>query len=360
MKKTIIPILALGLLILFSGCPNSNKFNYTEGVFPEFPVNFIDVNTPYDDYNSALPELHLGRNLIFSSNRKTQGGNFDNVGEDLHITWYMENGELLIDDTYGWIDKDYVTPLLQRLNTSGNEFGPYALGYYQYSKSRASKRINLITYSSNDSSDTYRSRMVYHETINGGDSTNVFGPFDLKIINNNSNPQYVSFFGKDAKTINIGYFEPHNLTQMYFQADVDGQTDIFTIDIPENDNFIAFLTSDTTYPAQKIERLSTSSNDKCPFINGHVLVFTSDRPGGFGGYDLYYSIYENGIWGPAINFGEKINSTSDEFRPVTVSATGFKTDLMIFSSNRPEGQGGYDLYYVGLPFKIFDWDYIED
>ena len=360
MKKTIIPILALAALILFSGCPYNNNFNYTEGVFPEFPVNFADVNTPYDDYNSALPELHLGRNLIFSSNRKTQGENYDIVGENMHITWYMETGELLIDNTYGWIDKDYVTPLLQRLNTNANEFGPYALGYYQHSESSPSKRINLITYSSNDSSENYRSKMVYHESINEGDSTHVFGPFDLKIINNNSNPQYISFFGEEVKTININYFEPHILSQMYFQADGNGKTDIFKIDIPENNNFIGFLTSDTTYPAQKVTALSTASEDKCPFINGQVMVFTSDRPGGFGGYDLYYSFYENGLWNEPVNFGEKINSASDEFRPITVFADGFKTDLMIFSSNRPGGQGGYDLYYVGLPFKIFNWEVITD
>ncbi len=360
MKKTIISILALAALILFSGCPFKNSFNYTEGVFPESPVNFADVNTPYDDYNSALPELHVGRNLIFSSNRKTQGGNYDIVGKDMHITWLMETGELLIDDTYGWVDKDYVAPLLGRLNTYGNEFGPYAFGYYQHSKASISKRINLITYSSNDSSDSYRSRMIYHETINEGDSTNIFGPYDLKIINNNLNAQYVSFFGEDAKTISIGYFEPHELTQMYFQAEGDGQTDIFKIDIPENTDFIGFLIGDTSYPAQKVEELSTASEDKCPFINGHVMVFTSNRPGGFGGYDLYYSIWENGLWGSAINFGEKINSAYDEFRPITVFASGFKTDLMIFSSNRPEGQGGFDLYYVGLPFKIFDYGYVTE
>ena len=93
-------------------------------------------------------------------------------------------------------------------------------------------------------------------------------------------------------------------------------------------------------------------NDECPFVNGRLMVFTSDRAGGFGGYDLYYSIYENGIWSAPVNFGEKINSEFNEFRPITVLAWGFNLDLMFFSSDRPGGKGGYDLYYVGIPKMI--------
>ena len=78
------------------------------------------------------------------------------------------------------------------------------------------------------------------------------------------------------------------------------------------------------------------------------MVFTSDRPGGYGGYDLYYSFYNGNEWGEPINFGEDINTAYDEFRPVAVQVYEFKNDLMIFSSNRPGGMGGYDLYYVGI------------
>ena len=34
-------------------------------------------------------------------------------------------------------------------------------------------------------------------------------------------------------------------------------------------------------------------NDKCPSLYGDYLVFASDREGGYGGFDLYYSRYEN-------------------------------------------------------------------
>jgi hypothetical protein len=95
---------------------------------------------------------------------------------------------------------------------------------------------------------------------------------------------------------------------------------------------------------EKIEVLSSAYDDKCPFFKDNLLVFASNRPGGFGGYDLWYSRYLNGSWSSPVNLGEKINSAYDEFRPVKFELIGY--ELMIFSSNRPEGKGGFDLYMV--------------
>lgn len=83
------------------------------------------------------------------------------------------------------------------------------------------------------------------------------------------------------------------------------------------------------------------------------MVFTSNRPGGYGGYDLYYSKYKEGKWQSPVNFGNRINTKYDEFRPIVRLEDEFKNDFMLFSSNRPEGKGGFDLYYVGID-KISD------
>lgn len=366
MKKSIIPILALVTLLIVTGCPNHlpghDPFKYPTGHFPSQPVNFVAVNSQWDDYNSALPETHIGYNLIFSSNRNSQGDNFDIVGKDMHITWYMEDGRLLIEDNYEWwTEQDFVTPLLNRINTTGNEFGPVYLGYYrEQGANTVATRINMITYSTNDSSDHYRLRMVYNAYINDGEATNDYGPFDLKIINNNMNPQYLTFFGEEMDVNSVGAFNENEISHLYFQAENDGQADIYMADVPVSDNLISNLTADTTYQVYKVAALSSASDDKCPFINGKTLVFTSNRPGGFGGYDLYYSHWENGQWSEPVNFGDQINSEYDEFRPVTLFANGFDNDLLIFSSNRPGGQGGFDLYYAGLPFKVFDWKWETD
>ena len=85
---------------------------------------------------------------------------------------------------------------------------------------------------------------------------------------------------------------------------------------------------------------------------GNLMVFVSNNSSGFGGYDLWYSMFENGIWNEPQNFGSEINTEFDEYRPVIEYFPESNNDLMIFSSNRPGGKGGFDLYYTGIKKMI--------
>jgi hypothetical protein len=60
-----------------------------------------------------------------------------------------------------------------------------------------------------------------------------------------------------------------------------------------------------------------------PFItpDGNLLLFTSDRPGGFGGYDLYVSTKINEVWSAPKNLGSKVNSVLWDRAP-TLSPDG--------------------------------------
>lgn len=57
--------------------------------------------------------------------------------------------------------------------------------------------------------------------------------------------------------------------------------------------------------------------------------------------DLGCSRRDGDRWGAPRNLGLTVNSASDEFRP-SVSPH----ELLIFSSNRPGGKGGFDLYFA--------------
>jgi hypothetical protein len=100
--------------------------------------------------------------------------------------------------------------------------------------------------------------------------------------------------------------------------------------------------------SQKVDNINSTSDDKCPMVYNKLMVFTSNRPGGYGGYDLYYSLFRDGNWSAPVNFGPKINSSSDEYRPLIGFFSNFENIYMIFSSNRPGGLGGYDLYFTGI------------
>lgn len=75
--------------------------------------------------------------------------------------------------------------------------------------------------------------------------------------------------------------------------------------------------------------------------DGTTLIISSDRPGGFGGMDLYRVVkFGNGDYSEPVNLGAIINSEQDEVAPYFL-ADG-KT--LFFSSNRSESIGGYDIF----------------
>lgn len=79
----------------------------------------------------------------------------------------------------------------------------------------------------------------------------------------------------------------------------------------------------------------------CLSNDGSRLFFTSDRPGGYGGMDIWYSDIQNdGTWGVARNLGPIINSPQDE-ESVNLSADGL---TLYFSSKGHNSMGGYDVF----------------
>lgn len=77
--------------------------------------------------------------------------------------------------------------------------------------------------------------------------------------------------------------------------------------------------------------------------DGKTLYFTSNQPGGFGGTDLYQSVWNGQNWSTPINLGPAVNSPSNEIMPYL-----FLGKTLYFASDRLGGKGGYDLYCLSL------------
>jgi hypothetical protein len=76
--------------------------------------------------------------------------------------------------------------------------------------------------------------------------------------------------------------------------------------------------------------------------DGTYMYFTAcDRSGGLGSCDIFFSAYANGKWSLPVNLGSPVNSSSWESQP-SINAGG---KMLFFSSNRPGGYGGKDLWY---------------
>ena len=86
--------------------------------------------------------------------------------------------------------------------------------------------------------------------------------------------------------------------------------------------------------------------------DGKYLYFASNRPGGFGGIDIYRSERQaNGVWGEAVNMGPTVNTAGDEDAPQIHS-----DDItMFFSSTGHEGMGGYDIFSTVIDPVTGNW-----
>lgn len=73
--------------------------------------------------------------------------------------------------------------------------------------------------------------------------------------------------------------------------------------------------------------------------NGKIMVFSSNRPSGSGGIDLFMVKRYKSTWANPVNLGPNVNSGDSELYPFLDSHNN-----LFFSSNRSSGYGGYDIY----------------
>lgn len=106
--------------------------------------------------------------------------------------------------------------------------------------------------------------------------------------------------------------------------------------------------------------INTSFNEFAPSlpIDGHRLYFASNRPGGFGGIDLYISRRHNKRddfgWQPPVNLGSGINTAANELQSAYFEDDVTGVTTLYSASNRPGGIGGDDMYASTLlPDEMF-------
>ena len=84
-----------------------------------------------------------------------------------------------------------------------------------------------------------------------------------------------------------------------------------------------------------------SETHACFSADGKTIFFTSNRKGGYGGYDIYkVTMLPNGEWSKSLNLGPKINTELDDRAPF-IHPDGVS---LFFSSNGHETMGGFDIF----------------
>jgi len=171
-----------------------------------------------------------------------------------------------------------------------------------------------------------------------------------------------------ARNISLEFSSENPLKPVFLSADG------IVLFLQRNDNDILNLYTSAYEngvwgPVQKLNsnvNTSSSETNACTTIDGKTLYFTSNRPGGFGGFDIYKSELDaSGSWGPAVNLGSNVNSAFDETTPF-ITEDG-KT--LYFSSEGHFNIGGFDIFTskkigddwskpenLGFPFNTTDDD----
>lgn len=334
MKRIVI---AVFFSSLFFSCSTIDELDNEENIdlfelFDSIPTNLSDVNSEFDDYNSAYPPGEGGfeHELVFSSNRKSNGEHFDFISYYLYIRYSVDQGTL-IEIQGSPIHESFWRQSYNYLNTEYDEFGPF---YWKRSWDEVSERTKYAFMFSNNSSGNQDIKWLVYDACHCADhehSDNISQIFNLENINTEYDEMYPSI----------------NKSELYFTSNRTGDFDLYKTEIMIDNLFDSFEL-ELSNNIENIETLSSVYDEKCPFVYEDLMVFTSNRPSGYGGYDLWYSIKTNDVWSEPINFGEHINTEFDEYRPVIIPVPASTNNLMIFSSDRPGGKGGFDLYYVGV------------
>lgn len=122
--------------------------------------------------------------------------------------------------------------------------------------------------------------------------------------------------------------------RVYVYRDETGDGDIYYSDFSQNIFKEVELLDIKEVNTKYWEPHTTVSPD------GSVMYVVSDRPGGFGGRDIYQVTRErDGTWGKPKNMGPEVNTPYDEDSPF-ISIDGKK---LYFSSNGPKSMGGFDI-----------------
>ena len=198
-----------------------------------------------------------------------------------------------------------------------NVFGPFISGDYLYycSDKKNQSAKSIVNEDGSSFTDIYRVKVDKKKIVGRKDHlsdavNSIMNDASVHITKNDS----LLFFNR-----NMINDDEESMSGIFYSKNIN---DTFRAAIPFKYNNVSY---NVVHP--------TLSEDE------NLLIFASDMPGGEGLSDLYFCEYINGDWTEPKNIGKQINTEFKESFPYL-----YKNQLF-FSSDRPGGFGMKDLYY---------------
>ena len=275
---------------------------------PSFEVNNLSINDAYSNFGTAF---YGEDNLVFSS---TKGRGM--------TTWVNPENQNVFYHLYkGTIKEASSIEEIKR-------FKPSFLSSFHESNLVFSQDLNEVYITqSNQKEGVYIegnqgavSLKVYKSTK---DSSGKWGPMvDLPFNSDHYSVAHPTL-SADGKTLYVASDKPGTY----------GETDLYKVAILEDGSYGPMVNLGPL--------VNTKFKESFPFIGSNeVLYFSSDRPGGMGGLDIYASRLIQNYYSEPVSLEFPINSNEDDFSFIfkPEENTGY------FSSNRSGGKGGDDIY----------------
>jgi len=196
------------------------------------------------------------------------------------------------------------------VNTSADEYFPFITN---------DQLVLLYTRRKNENRD----EDLYVATLNEVDVWDGGTPFDQEI--NTAHNEGMSTLVRDGRTL---YFTACN------RPEVQGPCDIWTGRMEQGQIVdVRALPDHPNSPSWE--------SQACISCDGNVLYFSSNRPGGLGGTDIWVSVRQrDGTWSQPSNLGAPINTDKDEESPFITN----DGNRLFFSSTGHIGFGGQDIF----------------
>ena len=215
------------------------------------------------------------------------------------------------------------------INTPYADYGAFVYDdtfYYTSAKDTGNFAIKRHTWTGNSFTSLYTADV--ESVLTDSKSTKIKG--DVKTKLNEAS----AVITKDGQTM---YFTRNNIVKGKRRYDANKNTNL---KIFRAENVDGKWTNVTELPFN-----SDQFNTAHPALSADekTLYFSSDRPGGFGGGDLWKVTIEGEHFGTPENLGEEINTEGRETFPFVTS-----DNELYFSSNGRVGLGGLDIYAVQI------------
>lgn len=276
--------------------------------------NMKNINTEFLEFSPAF--YHSGLVYVSSMPQNAKSRIDKNIGESFFVLKYAQ-----FDDSMKVVQKiDFLPDMQVNYHT-----GPCVF--------------------SDDFKHMFLSKNSKSNISKDGEKNDI-NPQNLYIYKN-ENETWIS--EKDFPLNSYGYkiFHPawDEMNQrLIFASDMPGgygETDLYSIKMTEN----GWTDLKNLGPM-----VNTPYKESFPFIyESKYLFYASDKPGGFGGIDIYFSDEVSSQFQKPVNLGKVFNSEFDDFGLIISK----NPNLCFFTSSRPGGLGKDDIYMLQSAQSVF-------